>query len=140
MLAAADYQMPTALPALPHAAPLAGLAARTLALGYLRYASARWRGDACASAFPLRLSAFWRSELPRVPMMAPDAISPHGGAGLGIAWYQTGNDVLGFVPGSRGGFQVPVSAIPRLVRCTPAVIHDSPRGATSARPTECVSA
>jgi hypothetical protein len=38
--------------------------------------------------------------------------------GRGIHWYQTDDEVLGYVPGAAGGYQVPVSAIPQLVRCT----------------------
>ena len=47
----------------------------------------------------------------------PDAISSHGGGGRGIHWYQTGSEVLGYVPGVRGGYRVPIDAIPRLVQC-----------------------
>ncbi|MGH6959686.1 MAG: hypothetical protein ACREE7_04310, partial [Dongiaceae bacterium] len=69
--------------------------------------------------FPLRLGAYWRPELPPAPEAAPDAVSPHGGGGRGIEWYQTDHDVLGYVPGRGGGYQVPVQEIPRIVRCAP---------------------
>ncbi len=97
----------------------AGSAARDLATGFLRYASACWRGDTCAAAFPLRLSAYWRPALPPPPAAAPDAVSLHGAAGRGIRWYQAGQDVLGYVPGLVGGYQVPARAVTHLVRCAP---------------------
>jgi hypothetical protein len=34
-------------------------------------------------------------------------------------------EVLGYIPGAAGGYQVPVAAIPQLVRCTHTSIHDS---------------
>ena len=98
----------------------AATAARELATGYLRYVSACWRGDTCAEAFPLRLSAYWRPELPPTPTAAPDAVSPHGAAGRGIQWYQTGQEVLGYVAELPGGYQVPVQAVAQLARCAPA--------------------
>jgi hypothetical protein len=97
-----------------------GSAASELATGFLRYASACWRGDTCAAAFPLRLSAYWRPVLPPPPAAAPDAVSLHGAAGRGIRWYQEGQDVLGYVPGLGGGYQVPAQAVAQLVRCAPA--------------------
>jgi hypothetical protein len=96
-----------------------GAEARDLALGFLRYASAFWRGDACASVFPLRLGAYWHPELPPAPAATPDAVSPHGGGGRGILWYETGDEVLGYVPGGHGGYRVPAAAVPRLVHCAP---------------------
>jgi hypothetical protein len=89
-----------------------------LALSYQRWASACWRGDTLAPVFATQLSAYWRPALPPKPTSRPDAISPHGGGGRGIHWYQTDDEVLGYVPGAAGGYQVPVSAIPQLVRCT----------------------
>jgi hypothetical protein len=103
---------------LPPPAP-AGEAARTLAEGYLRYICASWRGDAGAPVFGIRLGAYWRPQLPPMPETAPDAVSPHGGGGRGIHWYQTGDEVLGYVPGRRAGYRVPLAAIARLVRCAP---------------------
>jgi hypothetical protein len=96
-----------------------GSAASELATGFLRYASACWRGDRCAAVFPLRLSAYWHPALPPAPVAAPDAVSPHGAAGRGIRWYQAGQDVLGYVPGLEGGYQVPARMVPQLVRCAP---------------------
>jgi hypothetical protein len=89
-----------------------------LALSYLRWASACWRGDRLAPAFPTRLGAYWRPELPPMPAGRADAISPHGGGGRGIHWYHTEEEVLGYIPGALGGYRVPVTAIPQLVRCT----------------------
>jgi len=89
-----------------------------LALSYLRWASACWRGDTLAPVFATQLGAYWRPALPALPTGQADAISPHGGGGRGIYWYHTEKEVLGYVPGATGGYQVPVAAIPQLVRCT----------------------
>ena len=89
-----------------------------LALSYLRWASACWRGDTLAPVFATRLESYWRPALPPLPAGRADAISPHGGGGRGIHWYHTEEEVLGYVPGAAGGYQVPVAAIPQLVRCT----------------------
>jgi hypothetical protein len=100
-----------------------------LALSYLRWASACWRGDTLAPAFATRLGAYWRPVLPPIPAGRADAISPHGGGGRGIHWYHTGEDVLGYVPGAAGGYRVPIAAIPQLARCAhtrPCTTHASP--------------
>src|SRR3954453_16349449 len=52
--------------------PPAGPVARAMALAYLQYASACWRGDRLASVFATRLGAFWRPEMPPAPAAAPD--------------------------------------------------------------------
>jgi hypothetical protein len=115
MITAAER--PIAVTASAPAAP--GAAARALALGYLRYASASWRGDEQAPVFPLRLGAYWHPELPAAPAATPHAVSPHGGGGRGIRWYEAGDEVLGYVPGEHGGYRVPAATVPRLVRCAP---------------------
>lgn len=99
-----------------------------LALSYLRWASACWKGDTLALEFATQLGAYWRPAPPPVPAGRADAISPHGGGGRGIHWYHTDEDVVGYIPGAAGGYQVPIAAIPRLVRCThtrPYTIHGS---------------
>jgi hypothetical protein len=98
--------------------PATGKDACALALSYLRWASACWRGDSLAAVFATQLEARWRPALPPKPVGRPDAISPHGGGGRGIHWYHTDKEVFGYVPGAAGGYQVPVAAIPQLVRCT----------------------
>jgi hypothetical protein len=95
-----------------------GKDACALALSYLRWASACWRGDTLAPVFATQLEACWRPALPPEPASQADAISPHGGGGRGIHWYHTDEAVLGYVPGAAGGYQVPITAIPQLVRCT----------------------
>lgn len=112
MNAAAGAAMSSAAPPIPGAS-------HTLAMGLLRNASARWRGDSGAAVLPLRLSAYWQPELRPAPLAEPDAFSPHGAAGRGIRWYQMGQEVLGYIPGVRGGFRIPVHAVPRLARCAP---------------------
>ena len=99
-----------------------------LALSYLRWASACWRGDTLAPVFATQLGAYWRPALPAMPAGQADAISPHGAGGRGIHWYNTDEEVLGYVPGAAGGYQVPTPAIPQLVRSTqmrPGTIHGS---------------
>ena len=98
--------------------PATGKDACALALSYLRWVSACWRGDRLAPVFVTQLGACWHPALPPKPAGRPDAISPHGAGGRGIHWYHTDKEVLGYVPGATGGYQVPVTAIPQLVRCT----------------------
>jgi hypothetical protein len=118
MIATIDWTM-VPVPAVEGRAPEAQ-DARDLALGYLRYASACWRGDAVTAAFAAGLGAFWRRAMPPVPASPPDVVSPHGGGGRGICWYQRGGEILGYVPGAPGGYVVPVADVPRLLRCVPA--------------------
>jgi hypothetical protein len=108
--------------AIPTPASTAGKDARTLAEGYLRYACASWRGDATAPIFGIRLGAYWQPLLPEAPAGAPHAFSPHGAGGRGIAWRQAGEMVIGSIAGSRGGYVVPVRAIPGLVCRVPAEV------------------
>jgi len=103
--------------------PATGKDACALALSYLRWASACWRGDRLAPVFATQLGDYWRPALPTMPAYRADAISPHGAGGRGIHWYHTDEEVLGYVPGAAGGYKVPVAAIPQLVRCT----HTRPR-------------
>ena len=110
-------ERPLTLTEVPHR-PVTEKDACALALSYLRWASACWRGDSLAAVFATQLEACWSSALPPKPADRPDAISPHGGGGRGIHWYHTDKEVLGYVLGAAGGYQVPVAAIPQLVRCT----------------------
>jgi hypothetical protein len=89
-----------------------------LAHSYLRWASACWRGDTLAPVFATQLGTYWRPVLPPIPARQADAISPHGAGGRSIHWYHTDDEVFGYIPGVAGGYQVPVAAIPQLVRCT----------------------
>ena len=109
--------VPFANPAPPIPAPPSETAVHALALTYLQFASACWRGEILAPVFASRLGAYWHPDMPLEPATAPDAVSPHGGAGRGICWYHVGREILGYVPGVRGGYQIPVGAIPRLVEC-----------------------
>ena len=115
-------ERPITITAVPRQ-PATGKDACALALSYLRWASACWRGDTLAPVFATQLGACWRPALPPTPAGRADAISPHGGGGRGIHWYHTDEEVLGYVPGAAGGYQVPVAAIPQLVRCS----HTRPR-------------
>ena len=92
--------------------PPAGQAARALARAYLRHVSALWRGDPAERALSTSLGMTWCPDLPPEPRRLPDAVSPHGAGGRGIRWFETGGAVLGYVPGVRGGYRVPLAAIP----------------------------
>jgi hypothetical protein len=110
-------ERPITLTAVPRQ-PATEKDACALALSYLRWASACWKGETLAPVFATRLGAYWCPELPPMPVDRADAISPHGGGGRSIHWYHTDDEVLGYVPGAAGGYRVPVAAIPQLVRCT----------------------
>jgi hypothetical protein len=112
-------ERPTTVAPTSEMAPQTGDAARDLALGFLRYASACWRGETAAAAFTAVLASYWRHSMPPAPASPPDAVSPHGGGGRGICWYQRADVVLGYVPGARGGYVVPAAAVARLLRCVP---------------------
>lgn len=111
--------------------------ATALASAYLRYVCACWRGDVAAPIFGIRLGAYWRPDLPPAPDADPDATSPHGGAGRGIRWYRQGDEVRGYIPGARGGYAVPVTAIPRLVLCAPACPCEAPAPGRSENGSDC---
>ena len=104
----------------------AGEAARALAAGFLQYASACWRGEQASRRFATRLGAYWRPQLPPAPIAPPAAFSPHGAGGRGIGWYQLGDEVLGYIPGSRAGYRVPVEAVARLLACISSSEHPTP--------------
>ena len=88
---AAESNVPTTTEMLP----ASGAAARALARCYLRYVSAVWRGDVTLAAFAAWLDAYWDREIPPVPASMPDAISPHGGGGHGICWFETADEYPG---------------------------------------------
>jgi hypothetical protein len=120
MIAVAER--PTGLSSCPFAAH-AGESASALAGACLDWASACWRGEQRAPLFATRLGAYWQPELPPQPIGTPDAMSLHGGGGRGIQWYETGEEIRGYVPGVCGGYRVPIAALPELVGC----IRDEPR-------------
>lgn len=77
--------------------------------------SALWRGERHAAAFAAWLDRFWCADLPLAPARVPDAISPHGGAGHGIAWFGAADEVRGYITGASGGYRVPLAAIAEVV-------------------------
>lgn len=87
-----------------------GQGARMLAARYLGCVSALWRGDPDGHAFGVWLSPFWRTVLPAAPSRSPDAVSPHGAGGRGLFWFETPDAALGYVPGTRCGYEVPREA------------------------------
>lgn len=97
-------------PAGPATAPR-GTHARSLARCYLRYVSAVWRGDPSAARFAGWIDTFWTVDLPPVPAAMPDAISPHGGAGHGISWFERDNEILGYINGVGTGYRIPIADV-----------------------------
>ena len=96
-----------------------GSAARALARCYLRYVSALWRGDDSAAAFASWIDQFWSAVLPPVPDAMPDAISPHGGAGHGISWFETVGEIRGYIGAAPGGYRVPIGALRQAEELSP---------------------
>lgn len=88
------------------------LTAHDLSLTYCQAVSAYWRGD---NEFLPQLDAwldrFWVQDGPLEPVTSPLAVCPHGAGGHGIRWYDSGQAVLGYVPGKRGGYRVPRTAV-----------------------------
>jgi hypothetical protein len=91
-----------------------GAAARDLARSYFRYVSAVWRGDQRAAMFAAWLDQFWTDGLPPAPGTMPNAFSPHGAGGHGICWFETADEVLGYVPGGAVGYRVPIAVLDRM--------------------------
>jgi hypothetical protein len=110
-------ERPTSIVLPPGLYPPTGAQSRALALAFLQQTSACWRGETLTSAFETRLGAYWCPDMPPVPETVSDAMSPHGGGGRGIFWRDIGGEILGHIPGSRGGYRIPVGAVSRLVAC-----------------------
>ena len=94
-----------------------------LALSYLRWASACWRGDTLAPVFATQLGACWRPELPPMPAGPRRCHQPARWGWTRHPLVSHGRRGSRICPGAAGGYQVPVAAIPQLVRCT----HTRPR-------------
>ena len=92
--------------------PTKGAAACALANGYMTSMSAYWRGEPHPLEFGQWLSRYWDSTLYPGVFGPADATSPHGGGGRGIRWYETSGAVVGLIPGRRGGYSIPLDAIP----------------------------
>ena len=111
----ATVECPATAPVFATAAePIAGaeLTAHELAIDCLRHASALWRGDAIDEAFGRWLSGYWCRALPPEPARSPDAVSPHCAGAHGIRWYESRDEVWGYVPGVSGGYRIPRTAAP----------------------------
>jgi hypothetical protein len=89
--------------------------AADLARAYDDRVAAAWRGEPGGPAFGDRLAGWWRLAL-MPPPGPPAAVSPHGGGGRGLRWYDTRSSIVGVVPGMVGGDRVPVGAIPPVLR------------------------
>lgn len=84
--------------------------ARLMATAWAEYAAALWQGDHAASGFAEWLATFWEPSLER-PAGSPDARNPYAAEGRGIDWFERDGWVSGHVPGLRGGYLLPRSAI-----------------------------
>jgi hypothetical protein len=85
--------------------------AADLARAYDDRAAAAWRGEPGGAAFGDWLGRCWRPDA-AAPPGPPAAVSPCGGGGRGLRWYDAGGAVVGVVPGVAGGYRVPVGAVP----------------------------
>lgn len=85
-----------------------------LARAYDERAWAAWRGEPGGTAFGDWLARWWQPDL-APPPGPPAALSPLGGGGRGLAWYDTDGAVVGVVPGVGGGYRVPVGTVPPLL-------------------------
>jgi hypothetical protein len=106
-------------------AALAGSApgAEALAHAYLDYVCECWCGDNGATQFEKRLATFLDPDLPPEPADPADAYSPHGAGGAGIQWFECGDEILGYVPGSAVGYRIPVHRIAELVHAARARVE-----------------
>lgn len=96
--------------------------ARLMASAWAEYSAALWQGDPAASGFAEWLATFWEPSLER-PAGAPAARNPHAAEGRGIDWFERDGWVSGHVPGVRGGYLLPRTAIlthPWLMPLAPA--------------------
>ena len=85
--------------------------ASDLSLAYTRAVSAYWRGESdFLPRFDAWLAGFW-DEGGREPAADPQGVCPHAAGGHGIRWHDSRSAVLGYVPGTRGRFRVPRSAV-----------------------------
>lgn len=79
---------------------------------YDRYLAALWRGDNVA-AFGAWLDAHWAPAEQPEPATPPAAMSPLGGGGRGIRWYETATGIVGYVPGfARACYRIPATVTP----------------------------
>jgi hypothetical protein len=89
--------------------------ARDLARACDRHFAACWRGEADWAAFAAWLDAYRRPGV-AAPPGPPAAVSPHGGGGRGIAWYDAPGAILGTMAGVGWGYRVPRGAAPPAPR------------------------
>ena len=94
---------------------LAGSPAQAIACAYQHAMDAYWRGESDLGPLDTLLGRFRVRELPSIPAWAPDAFSPRGAGGRGISWYEVGDEVVGYVPGTSTCYRIPLSAIPPFI-------------------------
>lgn len=114
----------------PQPAPDPAPAVR-LARAYLDDVSAYWRGELDRCGFRARLARYWDPRLAPVGDVQVAAESPHGAGGRGLAWCAVDGEVWGCVVGARGGYRVPVAALPTLLPDAPT--RPAPAGARPIR-------
>ncbi|HEY8448517.1 MAG TPA: hypothetical protein VIL01_15555 [Thermomicrobiales bacterium] len=85
--------------------------ASDLALAYDTALNAAWRGEDAPAAFFVWLSAHRCTTIQR-PAGPPDAVSPLGAGGRGIAWYDVPGAIVGIIPGLPWCYLIPIGAVP----------------------------
>jgi hypothetical protein len=90
------------------------LTTRRLAQSVDQHLAALWRGDEDVDhAFFRWLASWWEATDSTRPALQPDAVSVLGAGGVGIHWYQTTTEILGYVPGREDGcYRVPITSSP----------------------------
>ena len=97
-----------------------GRIAQQIARCYLEAVCDCWRdGETERSrAFHLRLTRFRTAAMPLRPLRPSDAVSPHGGGGRGIAWYELPDAAVGYIAGVPEGYVIPLSLVADLISAT----------------------
>lgn len=78
-----------------------------IADAYLDEVTAFWLGTSWRRPFADWLAGCWQAAMPPRPDRPAIVISPHGGGGRGIVWYEVDGAVLGYIPGVPSGYQLP---------------------------------
>lgn len=89
--------------------PLVIRTAHDAALGYDHCIESYWRGESDGCAFCEAFADYWRPVVERVDG-PPQAVSPLGAGGRGLAWRAAKGVIVGIVQGGTAGYQIPEGA------------------------------